>query len=1090
MSLLVDAFCKKQRQQRHDPFKPTTVVVQSFGIGQWLKVKLAEQSGISANVECILPAELIWRFYQSLIPAEKLPNESPFARHLMTWQVMKLLPGATEEQFEQVQRYLDGDGSQLRLYQLSDAISGLLDQYLIYRPDWINDWEAGKDAKDSPWQSALWRKLIGEAGANSQQHRAYLHQAFISAAQATDKRPAALPDTIHVFGLSSLPAIHLQTLQAVSSFLDVNIYFLNPSEHYWGDIVSEKEEAKHSIRKLVQSSHLNSDNAVSGDANLVDEDYLEIGNPLLASMGKQGREFFELLLETDGVATQDAFHVDESDSQLGQMKNDILNLEMGGVFLQSAETLPGKLSRRPNDKSIQIHACHSPMREIEVLHDQILNMIDIAARKGETVKPADIIVMAPNISEYAPYIHSVFQKTIRYAITDQPANLESTLLTAFDRLLSLPNMRLTTTEVIDFLEVPAIAAKFKLEQDDLSKIIDWIKQAGIRWEIDGQEKASQWNLPESDPNTWWFGLKRLLLGFAMVSDDTTVFNNIAPTNITPGDSELLGTLCHIVDLLANYRKSLSVDATPEQWQLLLSHMLKDFFTVELEDELTLDMISDTLSNLVKQTQQTGIVVPITRRLIQFWLNEQLSGSNQSRGFVSGGITFATLVPMRSIPFKVVCLIGMNDGAYPRNDKSPSFDLMTQDYRKGDRSKRHDDRYLFLEAMLSAEQTLYISYIGRSIKDNKEKPPSVLVAELRDYLSRIYDEDPIIEQPLQPFNAGYFTGQSGANTNRLVSYQTQWFNALTQQQAPVAFIDKVFAETDEHQVITVDALTAFYRHPAKAYLTQLGIYFAEDEDSSLAEVEPFELDGLDKYQLADSGLTTLTAGRDIQQWEARQRASGLLMTGSIGADQLRAQRIRAESVYEKLQTILSDLPHQSATTFSNQLDFQNGSITGSINLVGECLIEGRTSRLHKRQLVGCWIKHLFLCASGGTNSSTFVSLNKEKVIVEQLSPVSKIDAENYLCELTDLYRDGLRQPLAFIPETSGAYFEKIAKNKSHDEALVTAISSYKGSLFNTNSEAADRYYQRLYTIPEDLNEQFFNIAGTIFGPIESHREVLK
>ena len=241
----------------------------------------------------------------------------------MTWQVMKLLPGATEEQFEQVQRYLDGDDSQLRLYQLSDAISGLLDQYLIYRPDWINDWEAGKDAKDSPWQSALWRKLIGEAGANSQQHRAYLHQAFISAAQATDKRPAALPDTIHVFGLSSLPAIHLQTLQAVSSFLDVNIYFLNPSEHYWGDIVSEKEEAKHSIRKLVQSSHLNSDNAVSGDANLVDEDYLEIGNPLLASMGKQGREFFELLLETDGVATQDAFHVDESDSQLGQMKNDL-----------------------------------------------------------------------------------------------------------------------------------------------------------------------------------------------------------------------------------------------------------------------------------------------------------------------------------------------------------------------------------------------------------------------------------------------------------------------------------------------------------------------------------------------------------------------------------------------------------------------------------------------------------------------------------------------------------------------------------------------------------------------------------------------
>ena len=1090
MAKLVDAFCDRQRQQRHDPFKPTTVVVQSFGIGQWLKVRLAEQSGISANVECILPAELIWRFYQSLIPAEKLPNESPFARHLMTWQVMKLLPSATGEQFAQVQRYLDGDDSQLRLYQLSDAISGLLDQYLIYRPDWINDWEAGKDSPDSPWQSALWRKLIGETGANSQQHRAYLHQTFISATQATDRRPAALPETIHVFGLSSLPAIHMQTLQAVSGFLDVNIYFLNPSEHYWGDIVSEKEEAKHSIRKMVQSSNSNAGNTKADDASLVDDDYLEIGNPLLASMGKQGREFFELLLETNGLATQEAFVLDKSGSQLGQMKNDILNLEMGGVFLQSTETLPGKLTRQPDDKSIQIHACHSPMREIEVLHDQLLNMIDVAAQRGKTIKPADIIVMAPNISEYTPYIHSVFQKTIRYAITDQPANLESTLLAAFDRLLSLPNMRLTTTEVIDFLEVPAIAAKFKLEQQDLTKIIDWIKQAGIRWEIDGQEKAKQWGLPDSDSNTWWFGLKRLLLGFAMVSDDTTVFNNIAPTNITPGDSELLGTLCNIIDLLADYRQSLAVDATAEKWQLLLSHMLEDFFAVDLEDELTLDLISDTLSNLLKQTLQTGFDVPITRRLIQFWLNEQLSGSNQSRGFVSGGVTFATLVPMRSIPFKVVCLIGMNDGAYPRNDKSPSFDLMTTDYRKGDRSKRHDDRYLFLEAMLSAEQTLYVSYVGRSVKDNKEKPPSVLVAELRDYLTRIYDEDPIIEQPLQPFNARYFASESSSSTNQLVSYQTQWFNALTKQQAPITFIDEVFAASDENQIITVDELTAFYRHPAKAYLNHIGIYFTEDEDSSLDEVEPFELDGLDKYQLADSGLKTLIAGDDIQLWEARQRASGLLMTGSIGADQLRTQQDRAESVYERLQTSLSELPNQSTTIFSNQLDYQNGSITGSINLLGECLIEGRTSKLHKRQLVGCWIKHLFLCASGMTNSSTFVSLNQKKVVVEQLSPVSKVDAQKYLCELTDLYREGLSKPLVFIPETSGAYFEKIAKDKSHSEALAAAISSYNGNQFNTNTEAADRYYQRLYSIPNDLTERFVTVARTIFGPIESHREVLK
>ena len=1044
MQLLIETLCARL-QQPEDPFEPTLVVVQSQGIGQWLKVELANRLGIAANIDCLLPAELIWRLYQRVLPNE-LPDESPFSRQLMTWRLMALLPHSTEST---IQQYLaDSADYQLRLYQLSHAIAGLFDQYLIYRPDWIAAWEGKTEEALLPWQSELWRELLTQPGMDPSLHRASLHQAFL---KALGEGQADLPGEINVLGISSLPAMHLHTLQAVSDHRSVAIYFLNPSEHYWGDIESEKDVAKKSIRKLLGK-----------EGPLAEEDYLEVGNPLLSSTGKQGREFLELLLEADNINAVDLFQPVATTDMLGQIHSDLLNLEFGGEFY-SGETPPPGLSRREDDHSIQIHAVHSRMREVEVLLDQILAMIDRA--NGE-LAPTDIIVMAPDISTYAPFIQAVFQGKLPFSVTDRPAVDESSILVAFNKLLALPDSRLSASEVMDLLEIPAIAEKFELSEPDISRLQLWVREAGIRYEMDGASKAAKWQLPNEDYNTWRFGLDRLLLGLAM-EPAAGLYAGTAPLEVSPGDAELIGTLCHILDLLVKYRDLLAGEHTALEWQTAVNAMLSDLMLVSAEDEFAMAQVSDALSTLSQQNQQAQFSDAITSRLFRFWLTEQLQQPAQNRGFVSGGITFATLVPMRSIPYPCVCLLGMNDREFPREDKPLSFDLMADSYRKGDRSKRNDDRYLFLEALLSAQQTFYVSYIGRGQKDNKEKPPSELVSELIDYLDRVYAHAPLHTHPLQPFNADYFTPD-----NQLRSYSANWYKALTGEAVSKDFVDQDLLPREEDALQHLDQLSRFYRHPAQYFLNQrLGVYFRE-EDDDLKDVESFDLDGLEKYQLAESALTTLLDQTSLHDWLATTRASGHILPGPMGEQQLRREVDLAEQIAAEVESIggLDKSVEQFVLTFGAQ------SLEAEIPLRGGQHITARTGALKARQRIEAWIRHLALCAHGYDKPTIMISRDKQRgASREEIPPIAANLAVDHLSLLIDLFHTGLAKPLLFLPEASLEF------------ATGSDIAAAKKKFFNDNpgTEFNDRYYNRLFDLPADLNSEFETIANQVWLPMLQH-----
>lgn len=1058
MNRLVDAFIDEALDVSENPFQPTTVVVQSYGMGQWLKLQLANRQGIAANVDCLLPANLVWRLYTRLLPMD-LPQVSPFSTEHLTWLIMQTLPECTSEDYNQVQQFLSGSGdSQVRSYQLAERIAVLYDQYLIYRPDWINAWEQGTEA-DTHWQADLWRRLLAAPSLQGQQHRTRLHTRLLQRLEDSSTLPDDIPRQISIFGVSSLPAIHLDALRALGKHIDVDIYFMNPCQHYWGDIVSRRDVARRSIRQLLGK-----------ESGLVDEDYLEVGNPLLSSMGKQGREFLELMLEIDEIEPFDAFEPPTGETMLDSIKRDILDLSFGGEFGDSVA--PGRLPARDDDTSIRIQVCHSKMREVEVLYDQLL---DIMAKRPD-IRPSDIMVMSPDIAEYAPWIDGVFPKDeLFYSIADRALDQESAVLLAFMSLLSLPDMRLTATEVIDLLEVPTIARKFGLAEDDLLTLTAWIKEAGIRWELDGRSKQQRWQVPPARHNTWQFGLDRMLLGYAM---DATAgpFDHILPMDLDAGDAPLLGILCDFMEQLADYREQLSASHTVAQWRAILLAMLADFFEPDSREELDLAAVRDLIVRLEEETTATGFDVPLSPRMIRYWLDEQLAVVQQGRGFVSGGVTFATLVPMRSIPYKVVCLLGMNDGAFPREDRPPTFDLMASTgYRKGDRSKRNDDRYLFLEALLSARDYFYLSYEGRSMKDNDARPPSVLVDELLDYIRQVFDRDPVTVHRLQPFSEDYFSDAAPA----LTSYRESWYTALINTRSPERFVAEPLPADPELAPDQLDKLARFYRHPAQYFLrNRLGVWF-DDADISLGESESFTLDNLERHGLAEAALNTLLANEPLQTWRERTIDSGLVMPGTLGNMQLDKQMSRAAMIYEQALPLLDGEPQR----FSRTLDLPSGiELKGSIgDIYSDTIVDVRAGVLRKRQLMAVWLQHLFANATLGERRTVMISRHaaKEEALVHELAPLQPEKAAGILAQLAEYYTAGVQSPLPFLPETSHAWARKQLDGEPQ-AAIEAALTEWTRDM--AGGEGQDRAYRRLFDFPADFDQAFGTVAVTIYEPL--------
>jgi len=667
LEILADTLAEVLKEPLASVLDEEIIVVQSKGMERWVSTQLAQRHGICANYRFPFPNAFVHEVFQKVIP--DIPEHSDFDPKTMTWRIMKLLPECIRKAgFEILSTYLGDAQRNVKRFQLSERIADTFDQYLLFRPEMIFQWEGGEE---NHWQAVLWRELVKETGT---MHRAALGRAFLSAAEESLTTLHSLPERISVFGISALPRFHIQMFETLSRFSQINLFLMNPCKEYWGDILSDWE-----MKKTI---------AQKGTRDLVLEElHLEKGNSLLASMGALGKDFFDLVNEYDCEEFPSFKKNSGENTLLSRIQSDILNLRDRHQDLDAKE----RITR--NDNSIQIHSCHSPMREIEVLHDRLLDMFE----KDSDLLPKDILVMTPDIETYAPYIQAVFDtptdasRKIPFSIADRSIRQESEIINAFLAILDLLGSRFTASQVFAILESTAVHRKFDIMEADLTLVRKWLTDTRIRWGIDSKDR-SQLGLPALAENTWKAGLERLILGYALPGQDENMFNAILPyDHIEGSNASVLGRLLGFTEQLFTCVTSLRQPRTLNQWSKTLTELCEKFFMPDEDTEREMQVIRRAFNDLGDMQKIAIFDEAIDIDVIKWHLKNLLETEGFGFGFITGGVTFCAMLPMRSIPFKVICCVGMNGDAYPRQAKPLGFDLIAKHPKPGDRSRRNDDR---------------------------------------------------------------------------------------------------------------------------------------------------------------------------------------------------------------------------------------------------------------------------------------------------------------------------------------------------------------------------------------------------------------
>ena len=1126
-SLLVQ-FCQRYPLS---PLELEQVLVQSNGIAQWLKLAFAASPdeadpyerglGIAAAMQVQLPGRFIWSMYQLALPEQQLPDLSVFSKDSLRWRIFRLLPElVAQDEFELLRRFISDDKDQQKRSQLALKLADLFDQYQVYRADWLADWAKGLyrlaqmdgDAKAMPddqlWQAKLWQAILAELPTElQQQSRFSLHQAFLQQVKSWKKAPKNLPRRVIIFGISSLPQQMLEVLSALAPYCQILLAVLNPCQLYWADIIAEKDKVKAAQRRQPEKAGFlpfASAEQLSGQAQ-----------PLLAAWGKQGRDYIRLLDQFDETAAHkelfahqkvDLFESPNTSHLLGQLQDDILQLRSITETQSQWQALTAEAAR-----SICFQKAHSPLREVEILHDHLLQLFADNPQLGAK----DVMVMVPDINLYAPLIEAVFGKVpmgdlryIPYSISDQNSKKQQPLLQALEVLLSPEQQRLNASTVFDMLDISALQQRFGLKAAALPKIKQWIEGAGIRWGLDQQHRQQLGLQHGFEQNSWLFGIRRMLLGY--VAGDTAPWQGIAPYADVAGlEAAELGPVLVLLQKINELWQQLSVKRSPADWHLLFTQLLQDFFAPdELESQQLVQQLQAQLQSWLDNTTGAELQEELSLQIARQALLEPVQAGGLQQKFFSGRVNFATLLPMRSIPFAVICLLGMNDGAYPRAQQRQDFDLMALDYRSGDRSRRDDDRYLLLEALLSARQQFYISWVGFSVFDNSARAPSVLVSQLRDHLSTgwvMQDSSDLLKQitvehPLQPFSRRYREAGSG-----LVSYQQEW--ASLHQKAVAPEQGEALEKLDDLHW-TLKQASDFMREPVRFFFNErLKVRLELPELASIND-EVFALDPLERWQMQQQLVAELKRSvEQSQNWQQQSeqqlelfRLQGRLAVGSGAALMQQDLVAGLEELAAGYQDFLTAFPTVDSGFYPLRFVCQRGELAEHLTgfrsgteglayaeLLPTALIKDRS--LVWRNLVAPYLKLLLCCASGVP--LTLYVLSRVGQLV--LQPIEKQQAEQQLSKILQLMQQGLSAPLALEFNVGIELVKQLEKGAALDDKLLSKLERlYVGDDFNAGALQRSPYLQRAFAQFDALWQQgqLADNASALYGPLlaVNYREV--
>lgn len=1039
-----------------DPLQAEQVAVQSRGMQRWLSHQLAERlgagahrDGICANVAFPFPARVLHEVVTAALG--EAPRADAWSPDRLVWPVLDALGTTTgDPAFGLVDGYLRGaDVVDRRTYGLARRVADVFDRYAMFRPAMVRRWGAGDDTgpdgqalpASHRWQPILWRELEDRLGSG---HLANRFADAVAALRDPSVPTTGLPARISMFGTGALPPAYLDVLVALADRIDVALYIVAPSRALWQATTD----------------------AAPGGADAT--------HPLLASCGRLARDFQAVLVDTaTGLDGQDRFHdpaTADDPTLLACLQSDLLaDLDRGGPVPADRADDPAVVAARPaavplaDDRSVQLHACHGPARQVEVLHDALLHLLE----DTPDLEPRDVLVMTPDIEAYAPLVTAVFgddgtdhttatRPTVPYRLADRTLRRTNPLASALLAVLELADGRVEASAVLDLLGRPPVRERFRISEDAVGRIHRWVADSGIRWGIDGDHRAAH-GQPDERHHTWRQGLDRLLVGVTMADQDDRLVGDVVPHDDMEGDRvELLDRFVGFTTTLFATLAQLHDPRPVTAWADTLAEVVDGLLAASGRDAWYLDQLRAALAGLVEASRDADgtasdrlLGLDAVRRLVA----DAGSDRGATAGYETGAVTFCAMIPMRSIPHRVVCLLGMDDGAFPRTRRPMGFDLLATHHQLGDRDPRDEDRLLFLEAILAARDRLVITYTGRDQRTNEARAPAVPVGELLDVIDRAVTRDDgqpaasrrlTTEHPLQAFSPRNFTTtDTEGRPVPPLSFDTGQLAAARMVRTGGTDAWRFLAEPlpppdGDDDLVEFGDLRRFLRHPIQWLFTQrLGMWLRERHDQ-VDDTEPIETDNLGGWAIGQALLEARLDDRDLARWARASMARGTIPVGTLG----RYEVAKVEPVVDEIVARVLDHPRPDvADAHRGQPPLPIDVAVGDRRLVGAVggvrdglLVQAQYTTIKAKHRLEMWLTHLALSAAhpdAGLQCLLVGRGDKQAVTSVTFRPVGRDAAVEHLATLVRLYRRGQCQPLPLFETASAAYARRILAAEGTD-----------------------------------------------------------
>ena len=1057
--------------------QPDTILIPQVAMRRWLQATLAARHGIAANLEFLTPGEFVSRALDANLGA----SSDDLDAATLHWRLHAALNDAAamaKPAMAQLAAYVAGDDP-LKAWTLAGELAATFEKYQAWRRDWLLRWEAGAD-RDDP-QAILWRAI-----ASGRSHRARRIQDYLARFAEGDALPGGMPARLFAFGTLNVSPDVLRVLATQSRAGTLHFYLPTPSAQYWGDL------------QALGARLRDGDDPFAGTQE----------NPLLRDWGAAGKDFMALLGSYEVVhpSGEIAAYADPEQSQ-GGLRDGLLQRMQSDLFHRRAQ--PSGAPRTAvdaGDPSLQFHACHTRLRELQVLHDRLRALLE-DQRFDPPLQPREIAVLAPDIDPYAPYLDAVFggdrddagfAQAIPYAMADASPLAGEPLAEVFLRLLALPVSRFGLEEILDLLASPPLAEAAGLDAADFERLHGWLHAAGARWGLDAAHRVRA-GAPQDDAYTWQFALDRLLLGHASGFDADIA--GVAPwPELEGGALAALDALLRLLRVLARHQRALGEAMPPAQWRERLLALLDALLPKPPSaagTQRALDRLRTLVDDFAKQADKAGFDAAVAGEVVRAYFTARLTEADTRAPLLTGGISFARMVPMRLLPFRVICLLGMNDGDFPRRDPAAGLNRLTAELgseqrRRGDRSTRDDDRYLFLQLFAAAEDVLYLSWLGADPRDGSVREPSALVSELLAAASA-YHADPdeaakrlVLRHPLQPFSPAAF----GSDDDRLFSYRGQWHPAAgslsaARERLPawIATDARLASSIADEDDVSLDALRRFLLDPAGEFLRQrLGLRLPELEAAG-EDIEPLQAParGLERARLQRAVFDALLAGRDADAMQPLLRARGLLPSGPGGRRVLQASIDEVGEYARRYADWRGDAPAQSLPL---QAMVDGVRLHGRL---GEAFPQGIARLRFGARNGPTAIRHgldWLLASAAGIETPLFEFLDDAERGVGP-HPRARLDREQAISALRALLalrREGLRRPLPFAPYSGWELFdeEDIARG------LRKAAARWRGSERGWREGDGDaiRLALRGRDPFADIGamREFARVAGIVFGAL--------